>query len=186
MHIFSDPYVKLHFCKCCISLLWSKCFENNSKLRSSSCCSCCCWISDREGVTALKGRSDSWIRDIKWNLVNKIKRKLERFETFICINSKKSALWKESDRPPLQGTEELLSCMMLEQLLFHVTMINKVAVDFRWAGAKADTVSILGEEVEVVESCRYLGVHLDNRLDWRCNTEAAYRKGQSKLYFLIF
>ena len=29
-----------------------------------------------------------------------------------------------------------------------------------------------------------MGVHLDNRLDWKCNTEAVYKKGQSRLYFL--
>ena len=31
-----------------------------------------------------------------------------------------------------------------------------------------NTISILGEEVEVevVEGYRYLGIHLDNRLDW--------------------
>lgn len=31
----------------------------------------------------------------------------------------------------------------------------------------------------MVEESRYLGVHLDTRLDWKCNTEAVYRKGQS-------
>lgn len=38
--------------------------------------------------------------------------------------------------------------------------------------------------MEVIEGSRYLGVHLDNRLDRICNTEAAYRKGQGKPYFL--
>lgn len=38
--------------------------------------------------------------------------------------------------------------------------------------------------MEVVKSYKYLFVHLDNRLDWRCNIEAVYRKGQSRLYFL--
>ena len=40
---------------------------------------------------------------------------------------------------------------------------------------KLNTVSIPGEEVDVG------GVHLDNRLDWKCNTDV-YRKGQSRLY----
>ena len=37
------------------------------------------------------------------------------------------------------------------------------------------------EEVEVVE-CKYLSVHLDNRLDWRRNTDAVDKKEQSRLY----
>ena len=30
----------------------------------------------------------------------------------------------------------------------------------------------------------YLGVHIDNKLDWGKNTDALYKKGQSRLYFL--
>ena len=35
-----------------------------------------------------------------------------------------------------------------------------------------------------MEGYRHLCVHLDNRLDWKCNTEAVYRKGHSRLNFL--
>ncbi len=34
------------------------------------------------------------------------------------------------------------------------------------------------------ESYKFLGVHLNNVLDWSGNCDALYRKGQSKLYFL--
>lgn len=47
-----------------------------------------------------------------------------------------------------------------------------------------NTISIMGEEVEVVVSYKYLRVHLDKRLDWNCNSEAVYREGQGTLYFL--
>ena len=57
-------------------------------------------------------------------------------------------------------------------------------VDFRNARNKSNCVSIMGEEVEVVEQYKYLGVHLDNRLDWRRNTDAIYKKGRSRLYLL--
>ncbi|KAL3048234.1 hypothetical protein OYC64_006918 [Pagothenia borchgrevinki] len=43
---------------------------------------------------------------------------------------------------------------------------------------------ILGEDVAVVEVYKYLGVHLDNGLNWRINTDAVYKKGMSRLYFL--
>ena len=36
----------------------------------------------------------------------------------------------------------------------------------------------------MVQSYRYLGVHLDSKLDWSVNTDAVYRKGQSRLFFL--
>ena len=41
---------------------------------------------------------------------------------------------------------------------------------------------IRGKVVEDVEDYRYLGVV--NRLDWKSNTEAVYKKGMSRLYFL--
>ncbi|KAI3376819.1 hypothetical protein L3Q82_000394 [Scortum barcoo] len=41
-----------------------------------------------------------------------------------------------------------------------------------------------GEVVEEVEDYKYLGVVIDNRLDWKSNTEALYKKGMSRLYFL--
>ncbi|KAI3361608.1 hypothetical protein L3Q82_013746 [Scortum barcoo] len=41
---------------------------------------------------------------------------------------------------------------------------------------------IRGEVVEEVEDYKYLGVVIDNRLDWKSNTEAVYKKGMSRLY----
>ncbi|KAF7711488.1 hypothetical protein HF521_000499, partial [Silurus meridionalis] len=35
-----------------------------------------------------------------------------------------------------------------------------------------------------VDSYKYLGVHLNNKLDWTDNTEAIYKKGQSRLFLL--
>ena len=43
--------------------------------------------------------------------------------------------------------------------------------------------SILREEVEEVEDYRYLFFHLEKGLNWKCNTEAVYKKGHSRLYF---
>ncbi|KAK7925203.1 hypothetical protein WMY93_007513 [Mugilogobius chulae] len=45
-------------------------------------------------------------------------------------------------------------------------------------------VNIQGRDIERVDSYKYLGVHLNNKLDWTHNTDALYRKGQSRLYLL--
>ncbi|KAG5279123.1 hypothetical protein AALO_G00106350 [Alosa alosa] len=45
-------------------------------------------------------------------------------------------------------------------------------------------VPINGVNVEVVSTYKYLGLHLDNKLDWSANTDALYKKGQRRLYFL--
>ena len=40
------------------------------------------------------------------------------------------------------------------------------------------------EEVEVVKTYKYLGLWLDNKLDWTSNTRQLYKKAQSRMYFL--
>ena len=50
--------------------------------------------------------------------------------------------------------------------------------------SKPNTVSIQVEEVKVDEEYKYPRVHLDSRLDWKCNIEAVYKKGHNTLYFL--
>lgn len=42
---------------------------------------------------------------------------------------------------------------------------------------KSTSVSIMGEEMEVVEQYKYHEVHLENTLDWRLNSESIYKKG---------
>lgn len=43
-------------------------------------------------------------------------------------------------------------------------------------------MSIHGNCVDTVEDIRDLGVYLNSKLDWRKNTEAVSKKGQSRLY----
>ncbi|KAK7879925.1 hypothetical protein WMY93_033406 [Mugilogobius chulae] len=45
-------------------------------------------------------------------------------------------------------------------------------------------VIIDGEKIEVVDTYKYLGVHLDHKLDWSEQARALYKKGQSRLFFL--
>ena len=88
-----------------------------------------------------------------------------------------------------QETEcrEVVNCFVVwcgnNHLHLNVAKTKEMVVDFRRTRTKLNTISILGE-VEVVEGYRCLGVHLDNRLDWKCNAEVVYAKGQSRFYFL--
>ncbi len=45
-------------------------------------------------------------------------------------------------------------------------------------------IPIQGIDMETVQDYTYLGVHLDNKLGCAKNTEAVYKKRQSRLYFL--
>uniref|UniRef100_A0AAX7SJH0 Reverse transcriptase domain-containing protein n=1 Tax=Astatotilapia calliptera TaxID=8154 RepID=A0AAX7SJH0_ASTCA len=69
-------------------------------------------------------------------------------------------------------------------LQLNVAKTKELIVDFRKTRKHLTPVSIQGVSVDIVEDYKYLGVHIDNKLDWAKNTTALYRKGQSRLYFL--
>lgn len=68
-------------------------------------------------------------------------------------------------------------------LLLYVSKTNKTVVDFQ-RRKTATKINIMGDEVETVDSCRYLDVNLNHRLDWRTNSDAVNKKGLTRLYLL--
>ncbi|TWW64750.1 hypothetical protein D4764_22G0003970 [Takifugu flavidus] len=61
----------------------------------------------------------------------------------------------------------------------------ELVVDFRRCNNPPPApVNILGTDVDVVESYKYLCVHLNNNLDWTHNTDALVKKGNSRLFLL--
>ncbi|KAK3515147.1 hypothetical protein QTP70_007465 [Hemibagrus guttatus] len=62
----------------------------------------------------------------------------------------------------------------LNHLQLNVGKTKELVVDFQNPS--------LCEKVEIVEDYKYLGVHIDNKLDWTLNSTALYKKGQSRLY----
>ena len=61
---------------------------------------------------------------------------------------------------------------------------KELVVDFRRHRQPCTQVNILGTDIEMMTSYKYLGVHLNNKLDWTDHTAATYKKGQSRLYLL--
>ena len=65
-----------------------------------------------------------------------------------------------------------------------------MVVDFRRHRSAPQPVNIQEVDIERMESYKYLGVHLNHRLDWTHHTDAGvlggtlYRRGQSRLYLL--
>ncbi|TWW65078.1 hypothetical protein D4764_22G0007250 [Takifugu flavidus] len=62
---------------------------------------------------------------------------------------------------------------------------KELVADFhRFNNPPPAPVNILGTDIDVVESYKYLGVHLNNVLDWTHNTDALVKKGNSRLFLL--
>ena len=56
-------------------------------------------------------------------------------------------------------------------------------VDFRPSRKPPTPITIQGVEVETVDAYKFLSVRMNNKLDWKDNTEALYRTCQSRLFF---
>lgn len=80
---------------------------------------------------------------------------------------------------------ELLSnfvgCSSRNHLRLNMSKTKEMVIDFRRRRRVHCLIRILAEEVETVESCKYLGLHLDTILDWRFSTDAVYGRGMSRL-----
>ncbi|KAI3367245.1 hypothetical protein L3Q82_008296 [Scortum barcoo] len=62
-------------------------------------------------------------------------------------------------------------------LLLNTTKTREMVVDFRRPRPHPEPVINKGDCVEVVHTYKYLGVQLDDKLDWTANTDALCRKG---------
>ncbi|KAG5274935.1 hypothetical protein AALO_G00141800 [Alosa alosa] len=81
--------------------------------------------------------------------------------------------------------EDFVQWCKLNHLQLNTSKTKEMVVDFLWRSKPTLLpVHIDGVNVEVVSTYKYLGLHLDNKLDWSANTDALYKKGQSRLYFL--
>ena len=69
-------------------------------------------------------------------------------------------------------------------LILNNSKTKEMILDFRRFKPSLQPVNNCGVDIEVVPTYKYLGVHLDNKLDWSLNTDALYKKGQSRLFFL--
>lgn len=70
------------------------------------------------------------------------------------------------------------------QLHLNIKKAKEMVIDFKKERTSISPVSIGSEDVETMQSMKYLGVHIKNKLDWSENTLTVYKNGQSRLHFL--
>ncbi|TWW77552.1 hypothetical protein D4764_12G0009420 [Takifugu flavidus] len=72
----------------------------------------------------------------------------------------------------------------LNHLRINASKTKEVVINFSRKASHIAPVNIQGLDIEIVEEYKYLGVHLNNKLDWTHNTDALYKRGQSHLHLL--
>ena len=69
-------------------------------------------------------------------------------------------------------------------LQLNVTKTKELIVDFRKSNERHECVKIEGEEVEQIESYKYLGVHVSDRLDWTQHASSVISKINKRMFFV--
>ncbi|TWW53320.1 hypothetical protein D4764_0013870 [Takifugu flavidus] len=81
--------------------------------------------------------------------------------------------------------QDFVDWSLRNNLQINAGKTKELVVDFRRRNNPPPAaVNILGTDVDVVESYKYLGVHLNNNLDWTHNTDTLVKKGNSRLFLL--
>ena len=78
----------------------------------------------------------------------------------------------------------MLNGVEKNHLQMNTIKTKEMVIDFSRKAPPIAPVNIQGGDVEVVSAYKYPGVHLNNKLDWSHNTDALYKKGQSRLHLL--
>lgn len=69
-------------------------------------------------------------------------------------------------------------------LSLNILKTKNMCIDFRRVQPSPDITVMDGQAVETVESCKYLGTILDNKLTFEKNTDSIYKKSQQRLFCL--
>ncbi|TWW56097.1 Homeodomain-interacting protein kinase 1 [Takifugu flavidus] len=85
---------------------------------------------------------------------------------------------------PARLIELSLFALPVHHQHLNTSKTKELVIDFGRDRPRPRPVQIGTEEVEGVQTYKYLGLWLDNRLDWTSNTRQLYKKTQSRMYFL--
>ena len=89
------------------------------------------------------------------------------------------------DREYRELNQDFVTWCQRNCLQINSVKTKELVVDFRRSKHSPPTpVNIQGTDIDIVRSYKYLGVHLNNKLDWTDHTQAIYKKGESRLYLL--
>ncbi|KAI3356050.1 hypothetical protein L3Q82_017163 [Scortum barcoo] len=81
--------------------------------------------------------------------------------------------------------QDFVDLCLWNNLQINAGKTKELVVDFRRRSHSPPApVSIQGTDIDTVKSYKYLGVHLNDSLDWSDNTNALVKKGNSRLFLL--
>nr|XP_057933216.1 uncharacterized protein LOC131132050 [Doryrhamphus excisus] len=83
-----------------------------------------------------------------------------------------------------EEVRHLVDWCKANNLILNVDKTKEIIVDFRRSRPSHTPLSINDTAVEVVNTTKYLGVHITDNLGWSLHTSALAKKAQQRLHFL--
>ncbi|XP_072006908.1 leucine-rich repeat-containing protein 2 isoform X1 [Engystomops pustulosus] len=90
----------------------------------------------------------------------------------------------ENDREYKELIRKFVDWCQRNHLRINAGKTKEMVMDFRKHSPPSQPVVIHGTDIEAVKSYKYLGVLLNNKLEWAENINALHRRGQSRLHLL--
>ena len=91
---------------------------------------------------------------------------------------------RDDDRAYRELIKDFVDWCQQNHLQLNAGKTKELVVDFCMHRQPCTQVNIQGTDMEMVTFYKYLGVHINNKLDWNDHTAATYKRGQSRLYLL--
>ncbi|XP_053534298.1 extracellular calcium-sensing receptor-like [Ictalurus punctatus] len=91
---------------------------------------------------------------------------------------------EENDQEFREVIADFVNWCELNHHCLNASKTKEMVVKLCRRPTRSTPVSIQGIDFERVETYKFLGVHLNNKLDWSTNTDVLYKKGQSHLHLL--
>lgn len=95
-----------------------------------------------------------------------------------------SLISKNDELAYREEVKQLTDWCRANNLSLNVDKTKEMVVDFRRVQRDHSPLNIGGSPVEIVQSTKFLGVHLTENLTWSLNTSHTAKKAQQRLYFL--
>ena len=100
-------------------------------------------------------------------------------QTLVWMTLSSTCLHLESTGSTVLSIQSSHHCSVVWcELHINTSKTKEVMINFRRKAPLTAPVNIQGLDIEIVEDYKYLGVHLNHKLDWTHNTDVLYKKGQ--------
>ncbi|CDQ57272.1 unnamed protein product [Oncorhynchus mykiss] len=128
------------------------------------------------------------------NMANELNVFFSRFESDIFLSEVKQVeaslqmfqrvVVQQSDVLKLFRGYYFVEWFEESHLVLNTNKTKEMCIDFRMRTTPTSATSIRGQNIEIVEEYKYLGVLLDNKLQWSKCTDLIYKKSQQRLFCL--